>query len=89
MNKNIWKKWKLIHSKMVLGDPTTYVYQFIFDENDSNDTNITQYFIMHGLGSWIKLNIFVAHMLYLWSFSHNKVVPIDIKHNIYGLYLNT
>ena len=25
---------------MVLGDPTICVNQFIFDENDSNDTNI-------------------------------------------------
>ena len=23
---------------MGLGDPTTFVYQFIFDENESNDT---------------------------------------------------
>ena len=30
---------------MGLGDPTTYVYQFIFDENDSNDTNIKQYLL--------------------------------------------
>ena len=35
--------------KMVLGDPTTCVYQLIFDENESNDTKIIQYFIMHGL----------------------------------------
>ena len=51
---------------MVLGDPTTCVYQFIFDENDSNDTNIVHYFIMNGLGLCIKLNNFVAHMLYVW-----------------------
>ena len=30
---------------MGLGDPTTYVYQFIFDENDSNDKNIKQYLL--------------------------------------------
>ena len=30
---------------MGLGDPTTYVYQLIFDENDSNDTNIKQYLL--------------------------------------------
>ena len=35
---------------MELGDPTTCIYQFIFVENDRNDTNILQYFIMHGLG---------------------------------------
>ena len=45
--------------KMVLGDPTKFVYQLIFDENDSNDTKLIQYFIMHRLGLCIKLNNFV------------------------------
>ena len=36
--------------EMPLGDPTTCVYQFFFDENDSNYTNIIKYFIIHGLG---------------------------------------
>ena len=45
-----------------LGNLTTCVYHFIFDENVSNDTKIIQYFIMHVLGLCIKLNIFVAHM---------------------------
>ena len=30
---------------MGLGDPTTCVYQIIFDENDSNDTKNNQYLI--------------------------------------------
>ena len=30
---------------MGFGDPTTCAYQFIFDENDSNDTNIKQYLL--------------------------------------------
>ena len=30
---------ELIHN-MVLGDPKTYVYKFIFDENYSTDTNL-------------------------------------------------
>ena len=33
-----------------LGDTTTYLHQLIFDENDSNDTKIVLYFIMHRLG---------------------------------------
>ena len=37
---------------------------FFFDENDINYTNIIQYFIMHRLGLCIKLNGFVANMLY-------------------------
>ena len=53
----------------------------IFDENESNDTNIIQYCILHGLGLCIKLNSFVAHIFYVWSFSHNKEVPIDINQN--------
>ena len=32
---------------MGLGDPRTFVYQFIYDKNDSNDTKIIQYFMMH------------------------------------------
>ena len=51
---------------MGLGDPKTSVYQFIYDENDIYDTKIIQYFIMHGLELCIKLNSFVAHMLYAW-----------------------
>ena len=35
-----------IHN-MRLDDPTTCIYQFIFDKYDSNDTNILQYFVMH------------------------------------------
>ena len=37
---------------------------FIFNEIDNNDTNIIQYFIMHGLGLCIKLDRIVAHMFY-------------------------
>ena len=64
---------------MVLGDPTTCIYQFIFDENENNDTKIKQYFIKHGMGLCIKLNSFVAHMLYVWSLSYNKEEPIIYK----------
>ena len=48
---------------MGLGDPTTCVYQLIFDKNDINDTKVIQYFIMHRLVLCKKLNSFVAHML--------------------------
>ena len=69
---------------MVLGYPKICVYQFILDENDSNNTNIIQYFIIHGQVLCIKLNSFVAHMFYVWSFSHNTEVPIIInKKNIF------
>ena len=49
-----------------LVDPTTCVYQFIFHQVNSNETNMIQYFIMHGLGLCIKLNSFVSHMFYAW-----------------------
>ena len=65
--------------KLGMGDPITCVYQFIYNENDSVDTKIILYFIMHGLGSCIKVDSYVAHMLYAWSFSHNISVPIAIK----------
>ena len=64
---------------MVLGDPTTCVYQFKFDKEDSDDTHILKYFIMHGLGLCIKSNSYVAHMFYEWSFGRNTVVPIAMK----------
>ena len=68
--------------------PRTCVYKFIFNENYSNDINIIQYFIIHGLGLCIKLNSFVENMFYAWSFSHNTSGPISIKKNKYFLSLN-
>ena len=74
---------------MRLNDPTTCVYQLILDGNDSNDTKIIQYFIMHGLGLCIKFNSFVSHMFYAWSFRNNEAPPVDIKQNKYFISLNT
>ena len=47
-----------------MGDSTTCVYQFMYDEKDSVDTEIIKYFIMHGLGLCIKVNSYVTHILY-------------------------
>ena len=52
--------------KLGMGDPTTCVYQCIYDENDSDNIEIIQYFIMHGLVLCIQVDIYVAHMLYAW-----------------------
>ena len=49
-----------------MGDPKTCVYQLIYDENDSDETKIIQYFIMHGLGLCMKVDSYVAHMFYAW-----------------------
>ena len=68
---------------MILGDNKTCLYPLIFDKDDSNGTNIIQYFVIHGLGLCIKLNSFVAHMFYVWSFGHNRAVPISTKKNGY------
>ena len=46
--------------KLGMGDPTTCVYQLILYENDSVETNIIQYFIMHELGLWIKIDSYVS-----------------------------
>ena len=75
--------------KLGMGDPKRCVYQFIYYEKDSVDTEIIQYFIMHGLGLCIKVDIYVAHMFYAWKFSHDKAVPTSIKNNKYFLSLNT
>ena len=71
-----------------MGDPTTYIYQFIYDENDSDDMKILQYFIMHGLRLFIKVDSYVVHMFYSWSFSHNIAVPIAINKSKYFVSLN-
>ena len=44
---------------------------------------------MNGIGSCIKLNSFVSHMFYAWSFINNTEVPIAIKQKKYYLSLNT
>ena len=72
-----------------MGDPTTCVYQFVYDERYSVDTDVIEYFIMHGLGLCIKLNMYVAHMFYAWSFSNNTAVSIAIKKKKYFLSLNS
>ena len=47
-----------------MGDPTTFVYHFMYDENDSDNIQITQYFIMHGLVLCIKVDSYVDHIFY-------------------------
>ena len=32
-----------------MGDPKTCVQQFVYDENNSDDTKIIKYYIMHGM----------------------------------------
>ena len=46
--------------KLGMGDPTTCVYQFIHNEKNKDDMQITLYFIMHGLGLCIKIDSYVA-----------------------------
>ena len=74
---------------MGLGDPTTYIYQVIFDQNDSSGTNIIQHFIMHVLVLCIKLNSFVANMFYACSLIYNTAVPFSMYHNKYFISLHT
>ena len=52
--------------------PTTCVYQIIYDEEDENETQATQYFIMRGLGLCIKFDSYVAHF-----FIHGRSVIIQ------------
>ena len=71
--------------KLGMGDPTTFVYKFIYDENENDDTKIMQYFIIHRLGLCIKVDNYVAHMFDARSLSYNKEVPISIQTNKYFL----
>ena len=66
---------EFIHN-MGFGDPTTCVYQYILDKDYSNNAKFLQYFVMHGLILYIRLNSYVEHVFYEWSFSHNTAVPI-------------
>ena len=43
---------------------------------------------MHGLELCIKLDIYVEHMFYALSFSHNAAVTISINKNKYFLPFN-
>ena len=52
--------------KLGMGDPATYAYQFIYDGEDSDNTEIIQYFIMHGLELCIKVDSYVEYLLYEW-----------------------
>ena len=70
-----------------MGDPTTFIYHFIYNKEDKNDTQITQYFIMHVLGLCIKVDSYMDHMFYEWSFSHNTAVQIDKNKNKYYFIL--
>ena len=72
-----------------MGDPITCVYQFIYDENDNDNTKKIQYFIMHVLGLCIEVYSYVAHMFYECLFSHNTVGLIYINKNRSVLSMNT
>ena len=71
-----------------MGDPTKCSYQFIYNENYNDNTKIIQYFIMHGLGLCIKVDSYVAHMFYAWSFICDTAVPIAKQKNKYFIFLN-
>ena len=47
-----------------MGDPNACDYLIIYNKNDNDDTNIIQYFIIHGLGLCIKVDIYMSHMFY-------------------------
>ena len=69
--------------KLGMGDPTKCVYQIIYNENNSDETNILQYFIIYELVLCIKLDSYVSHMVYAVSFTHNTKAPIAINKNKY------
>ena len=69
--------------------PTACVYPLIVDKDNRNDTNILQYFSIHGLELCIKLDNSVACMFYTLSFNHNKSIAISINNNKYFISFNT
>ena len=89
MQKNMRIQYanNLVH-RLGIDDPTTCVYHFIYDEKDKNDSQITQYYIMHGLGLCIKVDSYASHLFYAFSFSHNTAVLIAKKKKKYFPSLN-
>ena len=43
---------------------------------------------MCGMGLCLKVDSYVAHMFFAWSFSHNPAVSIDVDNNKYFISLN-
>ena len=87
-NKN--KKIKIQYANeffqnLGMGNSTTYVHQFINNEDVNDSTTTMQYCNMHELGLCIKLYSYVAHMFYARSLIHNTSVPIAISKSIYFL----
>ena len=50
--------------KLWMGNPKTCVYQLIHDKNEIDYTKIIQYFIIHGMGLCIKVDIYAEYMFY-------------------------
>ena len=71
-----------------MGDPTTCVYQFIYNENENDETKIIQYFIQHELGLCIEVYSYMAHIFHAWSLIYNTEVSISIKKTKYFILLN-
>ena len=72
-----------------MGDPTAFIYQFIYNEKYSVDTEIIKYFSINGLEICFKVDNYVAHMFYAWSFIDNIAVTVSIKKNKCVLSMNT
>ena len=72
-----------------MGCPTTFVYQFTFDKEDRKYIQVIQYFLIYGLGIWIKLDSCAEHMFNFFLLIHNIKIPIVLKGNKYDLPLNT
>ena len=64
-----------------MGDPTTCVHQFIYNENENDEMKTIQYFLMNGLVLFINVDSYAKHMIYVQSFSNNTEVSIYVKKN--------
>ena len=78
----------LIHN-IVLGNHKTCIYQLNFDKEVIDNTQDLQYFSMHSVGIFIKLNSYISHMFYAFPFHHNTVILILLEVNKYYLDLYT
>ena len=61
---------KTFITNLVLGNPTTCVYQFVIGKSNEHPVVITRFFIFNGLGPCVHFQVDVAHMFYGWKFSH-------------------
>ena len=72
---------KTFIERLGFGVPTTCGYQFVNDEDDeeNDDFECFQYFVMPGLGICVRVRENSTHGFYAFSFTHLTAIPLVIS----------